>query len=105
MALILENSKCSFCEHLLEDGRKTGALPALFDAEHKYAICSDSGFHVECFENWEHGAAVKSVYDMYLQLCKQKPSIPEGMSFDDFEKTTAYKDYMDQENALLQLEN
>ncbi len=103
MALIFESSRCPFCEGLLTDGRETGALPALFDVEHKYAICSDSGFHIECFESWEHGSAVKSIYDKFRQLIKQRPDIPDGMSFEEFEKTTEYKVYMDIENALLEL--
>lgn len=103
MALIFENSVCPFCELLLNDGSETGALPALFNTEHKYGICSDSGYHIECFENWEHSEAVNLIYEEYLALTKQKPEIPDGMSFDKFEKTEAYKEYVSKENALLGL--
>ncbi len=101
MALIFENSICTFCGEPLNDGRPYDGLPELFPDGHKFAICSDTGFHNECFEKWDHYKEVKSIYTEFLLLQKSRPEIPEGMPFNEFEKTEAYKSHMDKFDKLL----
>ena len=103
MAVVLfGKTECPICLTVLEEHQDTISFPALFAENHKYYFCSDAAFHVSCFNEWEHSESALGIYEEYLEYYEnEKPDIPQGMEFSEFEKTIEYKNFIRNIEILL----
>ena len=103
MAIVIPGkTECPACGEVHQENEELISFPALFPETHKYYYCSDAAFHVSCFNEWEHSEAALAKYEEYLGFYKnEKPDIPEGMEFSEFEKTNEYKTFIRNVEILL----
>ena len=103
MAIIIPGkSECAECGDILQKGEDIVGLPALFSSSHSLYKYSDAGFHKTCYESLGDLSQIELVLEKLETLRAQKPAIPEGMVFSDFEKTAPYKLYIGKVNKIIQ---
>ena len=98
-------TECPICSNVLEEHEDVISFPALFHETHKYYFCSDASFHSNCFKEWEYSEPALAILEQYLEYYKnEKPEIPQGMEFSEFEKTKEYLNFMRGMGLLLSKE-
>lgn len=104
MVLILTGkSQCAKCGKILSQGEELVGLPALFPVGHRLYKYSDAGFHRKCYESLDVFSDIESILKKLDDLKLQKPSVPGGMTFADFEKTEEYQSYANKLREILEL--
>lgn len=98
--IIIGLTKCAICDNVISDEDDCLGFPAFLQSDHKLWRYSDSGFHTSCFENWEHCEEFNSIFNQINELKLSKPKIPDGMSFEEFERTDAYKMYLVKQDEI-----
>lgn len=75
--LFLGSSVCALCGKLLLDGENITGLPAITDREHLLYKYFDSGFHTQCFDNWEKKEEVLKIIKEEKQQFKNSDYFKE----------------------------
>ena len=74
MSIVIQGkTQCRLCGKSLESKSETMAFPAFVPHGHVYSSYSDSAYHRECFDNWEHRAAFLSLYAAYRAVWDSRP--------------------------------
>ena len=97
---LLNKTTCAVCGKVISEGDDHLGFPAFLKKNHKLWKYSDAAFHTQCFENWKHHKEFTSIFSQIYEVDANKPKIPEGMSFNDFEKTDAYKTYLAEQDKI-----
>ncbi|MFZ9847620.1 MAG: hypothetical protein ACO3EE_05655 [Flavobacteriales bacterium] len=61
--IILGQSKCPICNHLLLDDQSTLAFPAISNLNHPLWKYFDAGIHKDCFDSWIRKAEFLELLD------------------------------------------
>jgi len=78
MAIFFEGqSTCSICDGVLDKTREHIAWNAFLGQSHPLWKYSDSGMHMDCFQNWEHKEEFNFLYKFQPTVDFDSPDLQE----------------------------
>ena len=74
MAIVFQGkTQCRLCGRSLESKSEAMAFPAFVPKGHFFSSYSDSAYHRECLDKWEHRDAFLSLYAAYRAVWESRP--------------------------------
>ncbi len=96
MAISIQgSSKCPLCGGVIDDTKPYCGFPAFLPNSHRLSILSDAAVHEECLDHWSERVEFLQLYDKFRKLWFERPPIPQGMSFADFEMTPEFTEFQE----------